>query len=87
MNFNYFFGDSIDRKLIYTGNDNLIRISDELWVFGKIADGVASEIIYCSEILKKPIKYFSIQKDSKVAYNFTEIKEDQVEIEEKTKEK
>ncbi len=43
--FEYFLGDRVDRNLVRQGNNNLIRIVDELWVFGDvIADGVLAEI-------------------------------------------
>ncbi|MGN6570423.1 MAG: DUF7768 domain-containing protein [Pseudolabrys sp.] len=58
--FEYFLGDRVDRNLVRTGNNNLIRIVDELWVFGEtIANGVLFEIRFAKE-LGKPIKYFTI---------------------------
>ncbi len=57
--FEYFLHDRVDRDLVRTGNNNLIRISDELWVFGPIPDGVIFEIRYASD-LRKPIRFFSI---------------------------
>jgi hypothetical protein len=58
--FEYFLGDRVDRDLVRQGNNNLIRIADELWVFGDmIADGVFSEILLARH-LDKPIRYFSI---------------------------
>jgi hypothetical protein len=58
--FGYFLGDQAERDLVRQGNFNLIRIADELWVFGRdIADGVLAEIKYAHK-LKKPIKAFTI---------------------------
>ena len=58
--FEYFLGDRVDRDAIREGNNNLIRIVDELWVFGEqIADGVLFEILFAKE-LGKPIRYFTI---------------------------
>jgi hypothetical protein len=58
--FDYFLGDRVHRDLVRQGNFNLIRISDELWVFGRdIADGVLSEIKYAHS-LGKPIRVFTI---------------------------
>jgi hypothetical protein len=57
--FDYFMLDSVDRDLVRRGNNNLIRISDELWVFGPISDGVLAEIKLAKEI-NKPVKYFKI---------------------------
>src|SRR5580704_15510026 len=34
--FGYFLGDRVDRDVVRAGNNNLIRISDELWVFGEL---------------------------------------------------
>ena len=55
----YFLCDLANRDLVRRGNMNVVRIVDEIWVFGPIADGVLAEIEYAME-LKKPIKYFSI---------------------------
>jgi hypothetical protein len=57
--FEYFLGDRVRRDDIRRGNNNLIRICDEVWVFGPIADGVLSEIRYAHR-LSKPVKYYSI---------------------------
>ena len=58
--FEYFLGDRVDRDLIRQGNNNLIRIADELWVFGEtIADGVLAEILFAKD-LSKPIRFFTI---------------------------
>ncbi len=60
MNFDYFLQDVVARDKVRLANNNLIRKSDELWVIGKISDGVAAEIRLVKE-LKKPIKYFSTE--------------------------
>ena len=57
--FDYFLGDRVDRNLVRRGNNQLIRICDELWVFGNIADGVLFEIISAIE-QHKPIHFFTI---------------------------
>jgi hypothetical protein len=58
--FEYFLGDRVDRNLVRQANNNLIRIVDELWVFGEsVADGVLFEIEFARE-LGKPIRYFTI---------------------------
>jgi hypothetical protein len=58
--FDYFLGERVERDLIRRANFNLIRISDELWVFGHIiADGVLAEIQY-AKALQKPCKFFSV---------------------------
>ena len=85
MNFNYFLGDSINRQLIYTGNDNLIRISDSIWTFGQIADGVVSELVYCCDVLKKPVKHFSIIKEKSGLYSFKKASSKEIELEKNSK--
>lgn len=57
--FDYFLGDRVDRDVIRRGNNNLIRLCEELWVFGPIADGVLFEILYAIEI-HMPVRFFSI---------------------------
>jgi len=54
----YFLYELVDRNLVRNANYNLIRISDALWVFGPISDGVLSEIKY-SITLEKEIRFFS----------------------------
>lgn len=81
MLFNYFLNDKISHQLIYTGNENLMRISDEIWVFGDISDGVAKEIFKIKNIYKKPIKYFSIIKQTGNIYKFSLQAENSVQIE------
>ncbi len=58
MMFSYFLLDTVDRKDLITANNDLIRRSDELWVFGEISDGVKAEINLAKE-LKRPIHYFT----------------------------
>lgn len=57
--FEYFLNDRVDRKKVRQANFNLIRVLDELWSFGDIADGVLAEIQYAAE-LAKPIRFFTI---------------------------
>lgn len=58
--FEYFLGDRVDRDSVRQANNNLIRISDELWVFGHlIADGVLFEIRYAQQ-LQKPVRFFTV---------------------------
>jgi hypothetical protein len=74
--FDYFLAGSVDRDLVARANNNLIRISDEMWVFGPISDGVLAEIKMIKGI--KPIRYFRIV-DSK---DIEEISKEDVEFEE-----
>ncbi len=58
--FGYFLGDRVDRQLVREANNNLIRLADELWVFGTtVANGVLFEVAYAHEI-GKPVHFFSV---------------------------
>lgn len=58
--FGYFLGDRVRRDDVRIGNNNLIRLADELWVFGtSIADGVLFEIEY-AHALGRPVRLFTI---------------------------
>ncbi len=74
--FDYFLNDAVNRNLVRQANNNLIRISDELWVFGPISDGVIAEIKIFKKT-KKPIRYFKIINGKKIK----EIKKKEVEFE------
>lgn len=74
--FDYFMTDSVDRDLVRKANNNLIRISDEFWVFGPISDGVLAEIKLVKQ-MKKPIKYFKIIGSKEIK----EISKNEVEFE------
>lgn len=60
-NWSYFMNDMVDRDLVVCANDNLVYISDAIWVFGPIADGVLKEIRLGKE-LGKNIRFFSVGK-------------------------
>ncbi len=58
--FGYFLSDRVERDEIRIANNNLLRVADELWVFGKdLADGVLFEIDYAAQ-KGKPVRFFSI---------------------------
>lgn len=57
--FDYFVIDTVHRDLVRRANNNLIRTSDEMWVFGPISDGVLAEIKMVQK-MKKPVRYFKI---------------------------
>ncbi|MCK5332317.1 hypothetical protein KAJ41_00440 [Candidatus Parcubacteria bacterium] len=65
MIFDYFLLDSVERDLVRAGNNNVVKRSDEVWVFGSVSDGVLAEIKIAKE-MKKPIKYFKIEKSRKI---------------------
>lgn len=59
--FSYFLLDTVDRYALIEANNDLVRLSDELWVFGIVSSGVRAEI----EIAKAhniPIRYFHIRR-------------------------
>ena len=60
-NWEYFMDDMVDRELVVRGNNNLILLSDEIWTFGPIADGVFAEVKLANS-LGKSVRYFSIGK-------------------------
>jgi len=76
MVFDYFLLDTVDRDLVREGNNNLVKRSDEIWVFGQVSNGVLAEIQIAHE-LNKPIRYFSIQNQKDIV----EITKDEVELE------
>ena len=80
MIFDYFLLDTVDRNLVIEGNNNLVKRSDELWVFGPIADGVLAEIKMAKG--KKPIRYFKILNSKDIV----EITPQEAEFEDKVKE-
>ena len=54
----YFLYELVERDLVRRGNNNIVRIVDETWVFGPIADGVLAEIDYTIK-LGKPLRFYS----------------------------
>lgn len=63
MMFSYFLLDTVDRKKLIRANNDLIKRSDELWVFGESSEGVKKEIKLAKK-LQMPIKYFEINNDA-----------------------
>ncbi len=61
MIWDYFLLDTVDRDLVREANNNLVKRSDELWIFGPVSDGILAEIKIAKQA-KKPIRYFKIQK-------------------------
>ncbi len=81
MIFEYFMLDTVDRDVVRNANNNLVKKSDELWVFGPVADGVLAEIVLAKEEMK-PVRYFSIIGSKDIA----EIAKEDVEFEEGSEE-
>ena len=42
--FGYYLYELVDRDLVRNANNNILKRSDELWVFGDVSDGVLAEI-------------------------------------------
>jgi hypothetical protein len=67
MLFRYFLGDSVPRDTVYRANNNIVRIADEVWTFGEIADGVLGEVV-----LKRraggEVKFFEIAANNPVRF-------------------
>ena len=77
MMFSYFLLDTVKRRELIQANNDLIRRSDELWVFGVLSDGVCEEIRLAKK-LGQNIRYFKIINNKKI---FKEIKESECESE------
>lgn len=73
----YFLLDTVDRDKIRASNNTLVERADELWVFGKMSNGVLAEVELAKK-LGKPVKYFKVL-DSK---DIEEVSENEVEMEE-----
>ncbi len=80
MIFEYFLLDTVDRNIIRNANNNLVKKSDELWVFGSISDGVLAEINLAKQ-LNKPIRYFTVINSKEIK----EVTEEETEFEEDLK--
>ena len=81
MVFDYFLLDSVDRDLVRQGNNNLVKRSDEIWVFGSVSNGVLAEIELARK-MNKPVKYFQISDKQDI----TQVNINEVELEEDIKE-
>jgi hypothetical protein len=78
MIFDYFLLDTVDRDLVRSANNSLVRKADELWVFGPISNGVLAEI-HLAKDLSKPTHYFKIDKPhyiSPISIKEVEMEED-----------
>jgi hypothetical protein len=58
----------------------LIKRADEVWVFGKVSDGVLAEIKLAKQ-MKKPIKFFKVIESKEIK----EISEKEIEFEDDVK--
>jgi hypothetical protein len=79
MLFRYFLGDSVPRDTVYQANNNVVRISDEVWTFGEVSDGVLAEVKIKKE-LGSPVRYYKIATSNPAT--FRRIQAKSVEFEE-----
>jgi len=79
MMYSYYLLDTVDHKALIRANNDLIRRSDELWVFGEVSSGVMAEIDLALE-LKRPVRYFDFEHGERAGnfreINFSEVKYD-----------
>jgi hypothetical protein len=68
MMYSYFLLDTVDRKALIAANNELIRRSDEVWVFGQFSDGVKKEIELAKE-LGLPIRYFKVCQEPRCCFD------------------
>ncbi|MEV4617318.1 phosphoribosyltransferase family protein [Asanoa sp. NPDC049573] len=74
MNFDFAFHGLSEKSEVITANNNLIRLADEVWVFGPISDGVLAEILIAEE-LGKPVRFH------RVGFEVAEISRDDCDYE------
>jgi hypothetical protein len=84
MLFKYFLGDAVSREAVYQANASIVKMSDEIWTFGKVSDGVLDEIIMKKEQCGV-VKYF--ESGLKNPTSFRRIAPGHVEFEDPSLEK
>ena len=57
--YGYFLYGLTDRKKIFEANNVILKKCDELWVFGKIVEGVKIEIDIAKQV-GIPVKFFDV---------------------------
>lgn len=72
----YFLLDTVDRDKIRESNNAVVEKCDEIWVFGKISNGVEAEI-KLAKANGKTVKYFVVINSKDIV----EITEEQAEVE------
>ena len=70
MLFRYFLGDSVARDKVYTANNNIVAMCDELWSFGQVSDGVLAEIKLKKD-KNQPVRYYNIRETNPVVFRRT----------------
>jgi len=79
MVFDYFLLDAVDRNLVREGNNNLVKRSDEIWVFGAVSNGVLAEIQIANE-QERVVRYFAIEKPHSIIETTKEMVEMEDEV-------
>lgn len=78
MMFSYFLLDTVDRQALIRANNDLIKRSDELWIFGEISNGVKAEMELAQK-LGRQVRYFEAGTNTD---KFREIEVQEVRYEE-----
>ena len=63
--FDYSLLDAVERDTVRRANNTLVARTDELWVFGDIADGVRAEIIQAWQ-QQKTVRFFAFRDDKHI---------------------
>lgn len=77
MMFSYFLLDTVNRDALISANNDLIRRSDELWVFGDVSSGVKAEVGLAQQ-LGRTVRYYACGTNSG---DFVEISPSQAKAE------
>lgn len=78
MLFRYFLGDTAPRAEVYRANADIVRLSDAVWTFGEISDGVLDEVTL-KQKLGGRVAYYRIEGGNPV--HFRKIHPNGVEFE------
>lgn len=70
MLFRYFLGDGVPRETVYRANNAIVRLSDAVWTFGEIADGVLAEVRHKREH-GGAVRHYAITQTNPVKFRLT----------------
>ncbi|HSX33562.1 MAG TPA: hypothetical protein VLF91_04460 [Candidatus Saccharimonadales bacterium] len=62
MLFRYFLGDSVPREEVYRANADIVSLSDAVWTFGEVSDGVLDEVVLKRK-LGGDVRHYRIEND------------------------
>lgn len=77
MMYSYFLLGTVEQTAVIRANNELIRRSDELWVFGAVSHGVKAEVDFARK-LGQQVSFFIINEDKN---GFIQIDEKNAEYE------